>query len=277
MALVEMVAFLHGHVGRDILPAVPVDAIDRHRQDVGEALDLADLVVPPGGMAGLGDPEPDLRRMAGEDFAGAGDLPLPADPAARFAFPGSRKAVEADDVHDAEHAALTHEIQPLGVEGTRPAEHGAKAALAGPVSGGADHLAEGVPADIVAPVPVEQVVRLVPELDIGEMGAVAGQDHVDEVGIVAEPARRAGGGSCPRQGRGRVVDAGQKVDPGAERRDQPVIPFGAAGRVELGPGQVRAQVPRVRRAHAVEGLQDPGTFPGPEPFDEAEGASGVRH
>jgi len=61
-----------------------------------------------------------------------------------------------------------------------------------PVRGTSHHLAEQKPIGIAAPIPIEQVVRFVPELDVAEMVAVARQYVINEIGVVLQPMRCAG-------------------------------------------------------------------------------------
>src|SRR3546814_20090919 len=75
------------------------------------------------------------------------------------------------------------------------------------MSGGARHLAEQQPVAVLAPVPVEQIVGLVPELDVAEVPPVPRQQVIAEIGIVPKTARRPRREAGPGPGGRRVVHA----------------------------------------------------------------------
>src|ERR1700733_14878275 len=96
-----------------------------------------------------------------------------AKPAASFAVPGAGKSVEPNGRDRIEHAASSHQIEPVRIERGWTAQHRFPAAALSPMSSGANHFAEQQPARIFPPVPVEQVVGFVPKLDVPKMVAIA--------------------------------------------------------------------------------------------------------
>ena len=169
-------------------------------------------------------------------------MPLPAAPASRIAVPGPRKAVKAHRRKQFEKTPLAHEVEPSWIERAGAAQDRLPAPVTHPVSGTGNHLAEQEVVGIGAPVPVEQIVGLVPELDFGEMLAIAGEHMIDEIGIILEHTWRAGGLAGARErGRG-IVDAWEDIELAGELGQQPVIPLLPAFAVVFGPGKVRAQM-----------------------------------
>jgi hypothetical protein len=206
MTRVDVEAVAGAPVRREILGGVPVDPLDRGLQHVDERARLPDLVVPPGREAGLGDPDRAVEPAPVEHGLDGRDLVGPAAPDAR---PAAGERVHADDVEEAEDLALGDEVEPVRVGRRHAPEHRPLAALAGPVGRVDHHLRELLPRRVEPPVPVVQVVRLVPELDRVEEVAVGGDERVEEVGVVARPpGRRLHGRHDPERGR-RVVEARQ--------------------------------------------------------------------
>jgi len=57
VAGIEVQALLDRDVPRDVLPAIPVEAVCGRRQGLCEAPDLLGLIVAPRRVAGFGDPD----------------------------------------------------------------------------------------------------------------------------------------------------------------------------------------------------------------------------
>ena len=249
----------------EVLGRVPVDARHGRLEGVEEHLQLSELVVAPGREADLGHPDLRLRGVVVENPADALDRPLPALP---DGVPAAGERVQADRVDDLEDAVLAHDPEPVRVGRAHAAEHGLPAALAHPVGGLADHAGEELPAGVERPVPVVQVVRLVPELDVLEVLAVPGQQDVEEVRVVARPARRRLDPRRDRQRRRRVDGARQHARPGpraaaAASRTTPRRPARASRprRRRCAAGGCRAPPApraRARRARARRGGTTPG-------------------
>lgn len=66
------------------------------------------------------------------------------------------------------------------------------------------------------------------------------------------------------------MDAGQKVDPARDGRDEPVVPFAPARGVIVRPRKMRAERARAQRFYLVEATHDPVALGRPEPFRDAE-------
>src|SRR6476661_8747524 len=94
--------------------------------------------------------------------------------------------MKSDSRDDTQHTAFPHQVEPMAVQEACAAENGFPAAVPCPIGSAADHLAEKLKVRIFAPVPVRQVVRFVPELDMAEIFAVAGQHMIDEIRIELE-------------------------------------------------------------------------------------------
>ena len=82
--------------------------------------------------------------------------------------------MDADRVDDAEQPAIAHQPQPVQVGGAGTAKHRTQATLLHPMGGGTGHLAEQQPVVVLLPVPVEQVVRFVPDFDWRKTGRHSG-------------------------------------------------------------------------------------------------------
>ena len=272
MTRIEIKPFLHRNVARDVLPPIPVQPLRRSRERLPEALHLLGLVAAPRRIAGLGQPDLQVRLVPVEDLAHRLQMHVEAAPRAGLAIPGAGEAVEADGADLAEHTALAHQAEPVRIERARAAEHRLEAAMLDPVRRIADHFAEQQPVVVFAPVPVEKVVGLVPEFDMPEMLAIAAQHAIHEIRIVTQPARRAGAGAGTRQRGRRVVQAGQQVEGLSKRRDQPVMPFRATRRLVVRPGDMRPQAGRADRAHAVDRSQYTVMLAGAEPLHKPEGS-----
>ena len=280
MAWIEIQSFLHGHVARNVLPAIPVQPFGGCCERIAEALDLLGLVVAPRRVSCLRQPDLQAGLVAIEDGPHRLQMRVEAAPRTGLAVPRSWKTMEADRRHRAEDAALAHQLEPVRIERARTAENRLEAALLDPVRGIADHLTEQQPVVILAPVPVEQIIGFVPELDMAEVLAVTVQHAIDKVGVIAQPPRRSAAQPGARQRRWRVVDTGQQVERLPQGRDQPVVPVLAAGRLVIGPGQVGAQAGGADTTHAVDGGAHAGMFTGAEPLDETErtqSGGGCRH
>lgn len=227
VARVEPKPLLRRDVGGQIAPSVPVHPVRQGAHGAGEAARLLHLVPAPRGIAGFGDPDLSLRVPAVEDRAHLAEMHVPAAPGRLLAVPCARKAMKTDRVHQGEQAAFAHQVHPVGIEGRGAAQHRLPAAFAHPMGGAAHHFAEQAEVAVLAPVPIQQVVGLVPQLDMGEVPAMPGQHHVDEIGVVLEHLRRARAAAVARQRRRREVHAGQQVETLCELWKQPVEPVRA--------------------------------------------------
>ena len=225
----------------------------------------------PGREAGFGDP--DLRRVAlrPDRLAGGGNGRRPIPPGG-FRVPGAGEAVNADGVDVGHHPALAHQVQPVRIGRAGAAQHRLLAQPAHPVGGGADHRREHVPLEVELPVPVVEVVRLVPQLDPLEGAAVAADDEVEEVGVGLGIAGRRRGLGFDAQRRRRVGEAGEHLDVAGEPGQQPVVPGGAAVAVVVGPGDAGAQPLHADGGEPVQHLLDAIVLARAEPLDHADAA-----
>src|SRR5690606_29796077 len=183
VTLVEMKAVLARLRRVQVLQPVPVDATDRGFRHLEEGVDLACFVIAPGGVSALRDPDLRLQAVVVENGASLVDESYPSRPSCPRGIPRSRKSMEADHVHLMQNAALRHSGEPVRVEGAHAAKDGAPSATTDPMAGHDHHIREDSPVRVEPPVPIVEVVRLVPELDMREMTAIAGEHHVEEIGI----------------------------------------------------------------------------------------------
>src|SRR4051794_14508038 len=108
-----MSPFLHGNMRRDVLPPVPVYPVRRRRQCIPEAADLLCLIIAPGRVSGLGDPDLRSRIVTVKNGPHIPQVRLVPKPAAGFTVPGSGKSVEADSGNGSKDAALAHQREPV--------------------------------------------------------------------------------------------------------------------------------------------------------------------
>jgi hypothetical protein len=210
----------------EILGGVPVDAPGRSGERVHERAQLRELVVPPGGEAGFGDPDVAVGAGLIERPVHGVELRLPSFPDRR---PAAGETVDADDVDPAQPAERRDVAQPVHIRRRHAAEHRDLAAALHPVRGIAHHLGEGRPLRVQPPIPVVEVVRLVPELDLLEATAVLRDENVEKVRVVTQPTRRRRVGRDHGQRGRRVVHARKELEVAGEARQQPAVPFGPAG------------------------------------------------
>src|ERR1700704_2525220 len=106
VARVEIEAFLHCHGARNVLPAVPVQAIGRCSQRLTKPLNLFRVIASPGRVADLGHPDLRAPIVAIEHRPHFGEMFGITTPGIRLAAPGSGKAVESDRRHGPEYTTL---------------------------------------------------------------------------------------------------------------------------------------------------------------------------
>src|SRR5690606_6079135 len=105
--------------------------------------------------------------------------------------PHAGKGVDADDADVGKDAVRRHESQPVMIDGDHAAEYGASSPHLGPIRRVSHHLAELFPLRIESrKVPLETVVRFVPQFEIVKGIAILSDDAVDEVRVVEQAARR---------------------------------------------------------------------------------------
>ncbi|MCW0416429.1 hypothetical protein NB689_002183 [Xanthomonas sacchari] len=223
--------------------------------------------MPPGRIPGLAEPDLRLQTVRGQHRADVAEHLRPR-PAAEI--PGAGKAVHADRVDVRQRPTLRHQRQPVRIGRAHAAEQGLLAQLVRPVRGLADHLGEALPVVVQVPVPVVEVVRLVPQFDPLEAGAEATHHLVDEIGeglAVARRRRRAR--LQPQRWRG-VAEARQHLAVGAQQRHQPGVPALAFGGVPVGPGELGAQPAHAELAHVAQQRMHRILVADAQPFDQAD-------
>ncbi len=124
VARIEPEPLLHRHVARQVAPAIPVHPVGRRLQRPRKAPRLFQLVVAPGGIAGLGDPDLARGIVPVEDGPHLAQMQIPPAPCALLAVPGAGEAVEARGRTVRQHAALAHQVEPERIERTGPAQNG---------------------------------------------------------------------------------------------------------------------------------------------------------
>src|SRR5690606_37323016 len=112
---VEPQALLNRHGWRQVLQRVPVDSLDRCAQRFGEPFDLSERVMTPRGIAGFGDPQGEVGVVRPDCLFDFRNKSVPARPRGFLGVPRSRKAMQTDDVSDAQYAPLTHQRKPVDV------------------------------------------------------------------------------------------------------------------------------------------------------------------
>src|SRR5690606_15866955 len=93
VADVELPSLLDGHVRRKIVEAIPVEPVRRRIERVEKPPGLPGLVMAPGRVTRLGDPDLGVLAVASEQLPRLGDVAGPAAPGARLRIPRTRKAV----------------------------------------------------------------------------------------------------------------------------------------------------------------------------------------
>lgn len=102
---------------RQVLQRVPVDPFRGGLGQVNHRLQLPELIVPPGGVAGLGDPDGLAGAVVLDHLLDPGNVVVPALP---DRLPGAGKPMHPDDIDVFERASFEHQIEPVGVEGLIP-------------------------------------------------------------------------------------------------------------------------------------------------------------
>jgi hypothetical protein len=256
----------------EILGRIPVEPVCGSVEGIEEAAQLPDLVAVPGRVSDLGDPRLDAGRVAIEDLARAGDGVVPTLPAHR---PAAGKRVQSHRVDDAEDPAITHQREPVRIDRAHTAEHDLLAALLRPMAGGADHLTEAIPRGIEHPVPVVEVIRLVPELDPREAVAVRRDELVDEVGEVARPPWRRLHGRHDSARRRRVMHAREDVERRGQSREEPGVPLLPFQPVPVGPRHAGPQPLHAEPLEHVRDALDAFVLAHPEPLHDAHAVHSV--
>src|SRR3954454_22510115 len=116
VARVEIEAFLHCHGARNVLPAVPVQAIGRCSQRLPKPLDLFGVIASPGRVADLGHPDLRAPIVAIEHGPHFGEMFGVTTPGIRLAVPVSGKAVNSARRYSAEYTTLAHQFEPVRIE-----------------------------------------------------------------------------------------------------------------------------------------------------------------
>ena len=80
--------------------------------------------------------------------------------------------METDSGDGAEYTALAHQSEPMRIKGRGATQDSLPAAVLNPMRGAPHHFAELQPILVISPVPIEQIVGLVPQLDMMEMVAI---------------------------------------------------------------------------------------------------------
>lgn len=269
LALVQVIAVHRGERGIEVVHAVPVDPLRRGPQEVEEHLGLLELVVLPGGETRLRDPDLAGAVPLVEDLPHHGYVALPPLPGV---VEDIRKTVDPHHVYVIHHPQLEHPAEPVPVDGTHPSEDRLLAALFGPVGRPPDHLAEGGPVRVQGPVPLAQVVRLVPELDVLEVLAERGDEEVDEIGVILGMARGGRGLGLDPDGGGGVQHAREQLHLLRQPRDEPVVPPLPLAGVPVRPGDPGPEAFGADRLHVGEDPLHPFPLARPEPLHDAEGS-----
>src|SRR4051812_33786941 len=209
---VEVQTLLDGDRSRNILPAVPVEPLRGGAHRLAEPLNLLRLITTPCRVACLGNPDLRLSVVLSEHGTHLREMLAIAAPTVGLAVPGTRKAVKTDCRNGRQQSALPHQSQPMRVERRGTAKHRLPATVLNPMRCGNDHLAEQQPIRIGAPIPVEQIIRFVPQFDITEVVAVPRQHMIDEISVVLQTLRCTRRSSGARDRWWRVVDAWQQIE-----------------------------------------------------------------
>src|SRR5919204_1064275 len=105
--LITVESVLVGKLRRvQVVRAVPVNAFRRRTHDIDKRGDLAALVMPPGGVTGLGDPDFSFGAVLQKNSAHARDLRVPAIPPE---FKGSGVTVNPDRIDVLHYTAFAHQ------------------------------------------------------------------------------------------------------------------------------------------------------------------------
>src|SRR3954452_15735104 len=122
MPWVEIPPFLDCNVGGNILPAIPINPVSWRRECLPEAVDLFHLIVAPGRVTSLGDPDFRRRVVSVKHRPHRPKMRVIAEPSASFTVPCAGKGVEADGGYRLKYAALPHELKPMRVERAGPTQ-----------------------------------------------------------------------------------------------------------------------------------------------------------
>src|SRR5687768_14079640 len=98
-------------------------------------------------------------------------------------FTGAWKSVNTDGIDVLHDAAPKHEFEPVRVKSIESGEHCALAASLRPISGAADHGAEGLPVRVEGAIPLAQPIRLIPEFDPFKTVSQASDQNVDKIAV----------------------------------------------------------------------------------------------
>src|SRR5437868_4485759 len=247
--------------------AAPIDTLGRRPHGIKTHDNLFSFIVSPGRVAGLRNPDFGLAAVLQQNVAHPRDLCVPSVPPE---FERSREAVNTDGVDMVHDAAFAHEPNPLRVHRAARAEHGFLPALPRPMSGATYHLTENPPVWIERHVPFRGMTRLVPELDPFKMLAKAGNENVQEIGVLFRITRRrtfVGNNAEARRG---VMKTGQYMNLAGEARQQPFVPFFAVLAVPIRPRDAGSQFIDPDRTQIDQQLLDPLFLAGTQPFQNPE-------
>src|SRR5215212_9042490 len=91
--------------------------------------------------------------------------------------------MNSDGVDIGHDTGVEYQPKPIRIEWSHSSQERLLAAVPCPVGCTPNHLTENLPPGIQCPIPVTEVIRLVPEFDPLEVLSVSRDDHIQEVGV----------------------------------------------------------------------------------------------